>query len=86
MWETCYSTGSEVQAYLVKGYLEQFGVPCVIEGGRGSVKPLGLGEIRLLVAVEWLHIAQGLIRGREGARSAPAARRHRRVRALRREQ
>lgn len=86
MWEACYSTGSEVQAYLVKGYLEQFGVPCLIAGARGSLKPLGVGEVRLLVAADWLHIAQGLIRGREAAPDAPVARRRRHVRAIRREQ
>ena len=65
MWEPCYSTSNEFQAHLVKGYLEQFGVPCVIEGGRLTVKPLGFGEVRLLVHADWLHIARGLIRGRE---------------------
>lgn len=82
-WEACYTTGSEVQAYLVKGYLEQFGVPCLIAGARGSLKPLGVGEIRLLVAADWLHIAQGLIRGRETARRR--APRLGAVRAVRRE-
>ncbi|MFN8643692.1 MAG: DUF2007 domain-containing protein [Candidatus Binatia bacterium] len=65
MWETCYTTASEIQAHLVKGYLEQYGVPCLIDGGRFAVKPLGLGEVRLLVHADWSHIARGLIRGRE---------------------
>lgn len=71
MWEHCYSSANEFQAHLVKGYLEQFGVPCLIEGGRLTIKPLGLGEVRLLVHADWLHIAQGLIRGRETAPAAP---------------
>jgi len=65
-WRSCYSTPLEVQAYLVKGYLEQFGVPCLVDGARGGVKPFSaLGEVRLLVRDEWLQVAEGLIRGRE---------------------
>lgn len=71
MWEHCYSSANELQAHLVKGYLEQYGVPCLIEGGRLMMKPLGLGEVRLLVHADWLHIAQGLIRGREAGADAP---------------
>lgn len=74
MWEHCYSTANELQAHLVKGYLEQFGVPCLIEGGRRMIKPLGLGEVRLLVHADWLHNARGLIRGRETAAATPRLR------------
>ncbi len=68
-WTPCYSTPLEFQAYLVKGYLEQYGVPCLVDSGRFGMKPLtfgALGEVRVLVRDEWLRIAQGLIRGREG--------------------
>jgi hypothetical protein len=67
-WKACYSAPTEVQAYVVKGYLEQFGVPCLIDGARLGMKPLAvgaLGEVRVLVRDEWLQVAQGLIRGRE---------------------
>lgn len=67
-WTSCYSTPLEFQAYLVKGYLEHHGVPCVVESARFGMKPLtfcALGEVRVLVREEWLRIAQGLIRGRE---------------------
>jgi len=78
-WTACYSTPLEIQAYLVKGYLEQFGVPCLVESGRFGMKPLtfcALGEVRVLVREDWLRVAQGLIRGRE----TPARRRLRLVR------
>ena len=39
-WTPCYSTAMEIQAYVVKGYLEQFGVPCMIENARFGMKPL----------------------------------------------
>jgi hypothetical protein len=67
-WKACYSAPTEVQAYVVKGYLEQYGVPCLIDGARLGMKPLAvgaLGEVRVLVRDEWLQVAQGLIRGRE---------------------
>ena len=74
MWDTCYTTANEFQAHLVKGYLEQYGVPCVIEGGSFAVKPLGIGEVRLLVHADWSHIARGLIRGREADVDGPRLR------------
>jgi hypothetical protein len=69
-WMPCYSTPLEFQAYLVKGYLEQYGVPCLVESARFGMKPLtfcALGEVRVLVREDWLLVAQGLIRGRERA-------------------
>lgn len=67
-WTPCYSSPMEIQAYVVKGYLEQYGVPCMVENGRFGMKPLtfgALGEVRVLVREDWLLIAQGLIRGCE---------------------
>jgi hypothetical protein len=78
-WTPCYSTATEVQAYVVKGYLEQFGVPCLVDSARFGMKPLtfcALGEVRILVREDWLEVALGLIRGRE----RPARRRLRLVR------
>jgi hypothetical protein len=67
-WQSCYATPMEIQAHLVKGYLEQFGISCVLESGRFGMKPItfdALGEIRILVRDEWVDVARGLIRGRE---------------------
>jgi hypothetical protein len=69
-WTPCYSTPLEFQAYLVKGFLEQFGVPCLIDTARFGLRPLSagaLGEVRVLVREDFLQVAQGLIRGREDA-------------------
>src|SRR5512146_1764372 len=60
-WASCYSTPLEFQAHLVKGYLEQYGVPCLLEHARFGMKPLtfgALGEIRILVREDWLQVAQ----------------------------
>lgn len=72
-WEPCYSTPIEVQAHLVKGFLEHYGVPCVLDSGRFGMKPLtfgALGEVRVLVREDWVHIARGLLRGREESAAA----------------
>jgi hypothetical protein len=77
-WTACYSTPSEATAHLVKGYLEQYGVPCIIENLRFSMEPLtfcALGEARVLVHEDWLHIARGLLRGRERTARATRGRR-----------
>ena len=70
MWEACYSTAHEFHAHLVKGYLEQFGVPCVVGTGR----PFGFGAVQVLVHADFAHVARGLIRGRENERAVPRLR------------
>ena len=72
-WERCYSTPLEFQAHLVKGFLEQYGVPCMLEHARFGMKPLtfgALGEVRILVREDFAQIARGLIRGRETGQGA----------------
>ncbi len=70
MWETCYSTAHEFHAHIVKGYLEQFGVPCLVRGAR----QMGLGPVHLLVRADFADVARGLIRGREAETQAPRRR------------
>jgi hypothetical protein len=67
-WPVCYSTPVEVNAHVVKGYLEQFGVPCVVQSLSFGMEPLttgALGEVRVLVREDWVQVARGLIRGRQ---------------------
>src|SRR5437868_4072016 len=67
-WQSCYSSPLEIQAHVVKGYLEHYGVPCIVGNGRFGMKPLtfcALGEVHVLVHEDWLQIAQGLIRSRQ---------------------
>jgi len=73
-WQSCYSAAVEAEAYVVKGYLEQFGVPCLIEQSPFVSSPFCfsvLGETRVLVREDWVHIARGLIRGRQGVGRSP---------------
>lgn len=77
-WEPCYSTPVEVEAHLVRGYLEQYGVPCVLDDHRFGMEPVtfgALGEVRILVREDWIDVARGLLRARENrATGRPVAR------------
>lgn len=66
-WEACYATPIEVEAHVVKGFLEQYGVPCVLGNERFGAQPLtfcALGQVKVLVPQDWLPVARGLINGR----------------------
>ena len=79
VWESCYATPLEAEAYVVKGFLEHYGVPCVLENNRFGVQPLtfcALGQVKVLVLEEWLRVARGLIRGRQQRRLRLIARGH----------
>lgn len=70
-WGSCYATPVEAEAHVVKGFLEQYGVPCILENDRFGVQPLtfcALGQVKVLVPDEWLRIARGLINGRQHRR------------------
>ncbi|MFQ5667095.1 MAG: hypothetical protein ACE5I7_11760 [Candidatus Binatia bacterium] len=67
-WHSCYATPVEAEAHVVKGFLEHYGVPCLLENDRFGAQPLtfcALGQVRILVPEHWLRIAQGLINGRK---------------------
>jgi len=67
-WESCYATPVEAEAHVVKGFLEHYGVPCVLANGRFGAQPLtfcALGEVRIMVPQDWLRVARGLLGGRE---------------------
>jgi hypothetical protein len=73
-WESCYETPMEVEAHVVKGFLEHYGVPCVLENDRFRAQPLtfcALGQVRILVPEDWAHVARGLIDGRQKKRRRP---------------
>ena len=67
-WESCYATPVEVEAHVVKGFLEHYGVPCVLHNDRFAAQPLtfcALGQVSILVPKDWLRVARGLIKGRQ---------------------
>jgi len=63
-WKVCHATAFEPEAYLVKGFLEHQGIPCLLESRRFGMEPVGtgsLGIIRILVPEEWVAVATKLI-------------------------
>jgi hypothetical protein len=70
-WESCYATPVEVEAHVVKGFLEQYGVPCMVTSERFAAQPLtfcALGQVKVLVPSDWIQVARGLIDGRSQRR------------------
>ena len=75
VWEACYATPVEMEAHVVKGYLEHYGVPCLLDNHRFGVQPLtfcALGQVKVLVPEDWLKVARGLINARERAPRRPS--------------
>jgi len=67
-WEVCYVTPVEAEAHVVKGFLEHYGVPCMLDDRRFAAQPLtfcALGELKVLVPGDWALVARGLIKGRQ---------------------
>ena len=76
-WKVCHATAFEPEAYLVKGFLEHQGIPCLLENGRFAMDPVrvgSLGTIRILVPEEWVPVASKLISRRTQA-AGPTRRR-----------
>ncbi|GBD27106.1 hypothetical protein HRbin30_02450 [bacterium HR30] len=63
-WEVCFTTPIEIEAHVVKGFLEHQGIPCLLTSRRFALQPLtfcALGEVQVLVPEEWLGTARGMI-------------------------
>ena len=76
-WKVCHATVFEPEAYLVKGFLEHQGIPCLLENGRFGMDPVrigSLGTIRILVPEEWVPVASKLISRRTTQRERLPAR------------
>jgi hypothetical protein len=78
IWESCYATPVEAEAHVVKGFLEHYGVPCVLANDRFGAQPLtfcALGQVKIMVPQDWLRVARGLLGGRELAETRAPRRR-----------
>ena len=75
-WKVCHATAFEPEAYLVKGFLEHQGIPCLLESRRFNMDPVrtgSLGTIRILVPEEWVPVASKLISHRTRRPTRPRA-------------
>jgi len=70
-WRACYSATSP-DAHVVKGFLEQRGVPCLLRSEGPSIYPsAGLGmRVHVLVPEHWFAVAHKLVDRRRRARPA----------------
>jgi hypothetical protein len=76
-WKVCHATVFEPEAYLVKGFLEHQGIPCLLENRRFGMEPMrigSLGTIRILVPEEWVPVAAKLISRRARPTARPPVR------------
>jgi hypothetical protein len=83
-WRPCYCAPTPPEAHLVKGFLEDRGVPCLLRGEGPSVYPAaGLGlRVQVLVPEDWVAVARKLVdrRRRAGTRRVVALPRRRAAR------
>ena len=70
-WHACYSA-TPPEAHVVKGFLEQRGVPCVLRSEGPTMSPAGgLGfRAHVLVPEDWLPVARKLVDRRRKTRTA----------------
>jgi len=68
-WLACYSATAP-EAHVVKGFLEQRGVPCLLRSEGPSIYPsAGLGmRVHVLVPEDWFPVAHKLVDRRRRAR------------------
>ena len=69
-WIEIASTGSEDEATLLRGFLDNEGIPAQIENVKFSMEPINfgtMGDIRIYVAREFEERAQQLLRERDRA-------------------
>ena len=72
-WLACYSAPTPSEAHLVKGFLEQRGVPCLLRSDAPTMYPsLALGmRVHVLVPEQWLAVARKLVDRRRAPRRGP---------------
>ena len=72
-WGTCYSAPTSSEAHVVKGFLEERGVPCVLESEGPTMYPSAAfgARVHVLVPEDWLPVARKLVDRRRELRAAP---------------
>lgn len=76
-WEVCFETPIEMEAHVVKGFLEFQGIPCLLASRRFALQPLtfgALGEVQVLVPKAWLATARAMIARRNAKQKRRADR------------
>jgi hypothetical protein len=67
-WVRCYQATTEAEAHVVRGFLEERGVPCLLRPMGSSVYPVAAFGTDVLVPADWQRVtAQWLRRRRRPA-------------------
>lgn len=69
-WQPCYSAASPPDAHVVKGFLEERGVPCLLRSEGPTMYPSAAFGMRVhvLVPEDWLPVARKLVDRRRRAK------------------
>jgi hypothetical protein len=63
-WVRCYDAATEPEAHMVRGFLEERGVPCMLRPMGSSIYPaVGFGT-QVLVPADWQRVAANWLRTR----------------------
>jgi len=63
-WVRCYEASSEPEAHMVRGFLEERGVPCLLRAMGPSIYPLAVFGTEVLVPADWHPVARQFLRRR----------------------
>jgi hypothetical protein len=63
-WVRCYDAATEPEAHMVRGFLEQRGVPCLLRPMGSSMYPMAGFSTQVLVPSDWQRVAVGFLRTR----------------------
>jgi hypothetical protein len=63
-WVRCYDAATEPEAHMVRGFLEQRGVPCMLRPMGSSIYPVAAFGTEVLVPHDWLQVVAQWLRAR----------------------
>ena len=63
-WVRCYEAATEPEAHMVRGFLEERGVPCLLRPMGSSIYPVPAFGTEVLVPSDWQRVATNWLRAR----------------------
>ena len=61
-WVRCYEAATEPEAHMVRGFLEERGVPCLLRPMGSSLYPVAAFGTQVLVPDDWQQVAANWLR------------------------
>ncbi len=63
-WVRCYEAATEPEAHMVRGFLEERGVPCLLRPRGSSIYPVPAFGTEVLVPSDWQRVVANWLRAR----------------------